>query len=210
MSIDVFAEATRLDGRWAREIPLGSSQAGAWPVVLPDDLPDSPVRPLGDARRTGRPGAPRQDRLGTGQRGPLVSRLIGAVANTDAASFAAAAAALTKASVTMVDRHAAVIASSAGSAPSAAQPGGPTCDIVLSDDTGLHGAIRLTSGWSASELTCELLGGLGLALVKAIDCERRRGTLESQLVILAWRAATPSGCSGATSACPGKRRVGWW
>jgi hypothetical protein len=184
VSIDVFAEATPLDGHRVREAPLGSSRARAWPVVLPDDLPDLPVRSLGDARRTDRPGAPRQERFGPDQGGPPVSRLIRAVANADAASFAATAAALTGASVTMVDRHGAVIASSAGPAPKANQPGGPGRDIVLRDDTGLHGAIRLASSFSAPELTLELLGGLGLALVKAIDAERRRSTLESQLVIL--------------------------
>jgi PucR C-terminal helix-turn-helix domain len=185
VSIDVFAEATPLAGRRAREIPLGSSQAGGWRLSVTDDLPAAGVRSLGDTLVTGLPGELRdQERAGPGTDTPPITRLIRAVANADAVSFAVAVAALTQASVTIVDRHGAVIASSAGSAPSAAQPGGPTWDIVLRDDTGLHGAIRLTSGWPAPELTEELLGGLGLALVKAIDSERRRGTLESQLVIL--------------------------
>ena len=119
---------------------------------------------------TGLPGMLRgQERAGRGPDGLPVSRLIRAVANADAASFAAAAAALTHASMTVVDRHGMVIASSASPAPGTVQPGGPTGDIVLRDDTGLHGAIRLTSGWPGRAHTGEVHGGLGLALVKVID-----------------------------------------
>jgi PucR C-terminal helix-turn-helix domain len=185
VSIDISAEATVLAGRWAREIPLGSSQVGSPGLKVPDGLPAAGVRSLGDPRLTGLPGEVRgQECAGPGTDIPPITRLIRAVANADAISFAVAAAALTGASVTIVDRHSTVVASSPGSAPSAAKPRGPTWDIVLRDDKDLHGAIRLTSGWPVPELINGLLGDLGLALVKAIDSERRRGTLESQLVIL--------------------------
>jgi PucR C-terminal helix-turn-helix domain len=159
VSIDVFAEATSLATRWAREVA------------------DTPVTGLTGALRG-------QERTGPGPDSPPITGLVQAVANADAGSFAVAAAALTQASVTVVDCHGAVIASSAGSARGAARPDGPAWDIVLRDDAGLHGAIRLTSGWPAPAQAGELLAYLGLALVKAIDSERRRGTLESQLVIL--------------------------
>lgn len=185
MSIDVFAESASLAGRWTREIPLGSSHVGGPRLIVPDDWPTARVRPMGDTLAADLPGHLRgQEHAGPGAGTPPIIPLIRAVADADAVLFAAAAAALTQASVTIVDRHGTVVASSAGSAPRTAQPSGPAWDIVLRDDTGLHGAIRLTSGWPAPELTDELLGDLGLALVKAIDSERRRGTLESELVIL--------------------------
>jgi len=185
VSIDVLAETASLHERRTREIPAGASQASGWHLIVPDGLPASAGRSAGGSLVTGPQRGPLgQERAGPGPDGPPVSQLIRAVANADAASFAAAAVALTQASVTVVDRHGMVIASSAGSALSAAQPDGPAWDIVLRDNAGLHGAIRLKSGWPAPELTEELLGELGLALVKAIDSERRRGTLESQLIIL--------------------------
>jgi hypothetical protein len=185
VSIDVLAETASLHERRTREIPAGASQASGWHLIVPDGLPTSAVRSVEGSLVTSPQRGPRgQERAGPSPDGPPVSQLIRAVANADAASFAAAAVALTQASVTVVDRHGMVIASSARSALSAAQPDGPTWDIVLRDNAGLHGAIRLKSGWPVPELTEELLGDLGLALVKAIDSERRRGTLESQLIIL--------------------------
>jgi PucR C-terminal helix-turn-helix domain len=194
VSIDMFAEAAPRDRRRVRGIPLGSAQAGGWHLTVPGDLSPTAVRPPGDLLVTGLPGMLRsQERAGPGPDGLPVSRLIRAVANADAPSFAAAAAALTHASVTVLDAHGMVIASSGGSAPGTAQPGEPAWDIVLRDDAGLHGAIRLTSGWPGRAHTGELLGDLGLALVKAIDSERRCGTLESQLVILGCLAGRDAG-----------------
>ena len=183
MSTDVFAEAAPLEERWVREIPLGSSHADGRRLIVPDGL--SARSPARHSLVTGLSGMlPDQGRADPCPDGPPVPRLIRAVANADAVSFAAAAAALTHASVTVVDRGGTVIACSAGSAPAAAPLGRPAWDIVLRDETGLHGAIRLMSGWPAMTHTDELLGDLGLALVKAIESERQRGTLESQLVIL--------------------------
>jgi PucR C-terminal helix-turn-helix domain len=181
VSTDVFTAVSPPGERRVREIPPGSSQAGGW------RLPGPAARQLaGHPLVNGLAGAlAGRERSGPGSDGPpSVPRLIRAVADADAVSFAAAAAALTQASVTIVDRDGTVIASSAGPAPGAAQAGGPAWDIVLRDDTGLHGAIRLASGWPAAALADQLLGDLGLALVKMIDSERRRGTLESQLIIL--------------------------
>jgi PucR C-terminal helix-turn-helix domain len=195
VSTDVSAEAVLAGGRWIREVRLGSTQAGGWRLIAPGDLPapaawSRPGHPLVTDLVTDlngvQPGQERPDGL-------PVPRLIRAVANADAASFAAAAAALTQASVTVVDRDGTVIASSAGPAPKGTQAGRRTRDIVLRDDTGLRGAIRLTSGWPAPAHADELLGDLGLALVKAIDSERRRGTLESQLVILGCLAGRDAG-----------------
>jgi len=184
VSIGVSAEATPQAGRWAREIPPGSSQPGDWRLIVPDDLAAG-VRSLGDTPVAGLPRELRgQEPVGPGTDTPPITWLIRAVANADAVSFAVAAAALTWASVAVVDHDGTILASSAGPGPRAAQPSGPAWDIALRDDMGLHGAIRLTCGRSAAEFTHELLGGLGLALVKAIHSERQRETLENQLVIL--------------------------
>jgi PucR-like helix-turn-helix protein len=181
---DVSAEAAPLDGRWVREIQLGHAEAEGWRLMAPDALPAQSraglprVADLAGMRRD-------QECTGPGlDSPPPVLRLIRAVANADAVSFASAAAALIKASVTVVGCDGTVITSCAGSVPGSGQPGRPGWDIVLSDETGLHGAIRLTSRSPVPAHAEELLRSLGLALVKAIDSERRRGTLESQLVIL--------------------------
>jgi PucR C-terminal helix-turn-helix domain len=111
----------------------------------------------------------------------------------DAVAFAMAAAALTQAGVTVVGSDGAVLASSAGQGAgqphSAWQPAGQAREILLRDETGLHGAIRISpdplgSGSAASADLNRLLCSFGLVLTRSIKSAARQRSLENQLVML--------------------------
>jgi hypothetical protein len=181
----------QLDGRWVREVSLGASPLNDWFLAVPDDLPDHAAVALSGHPLVTDLAGVLSDRRRTGQAAahPLpVLRLIRAVVKGDVESFTAAAAALTQAVVTVVDGDGTVIASSIK--PERArpdvvcEPAGLFRDILLRDESGLWGAIRLMSGPSAQVSADGLLRDLGLALVKSIYSEQRRRTLESQLAVL--------------------------
>jgi hypothetical protein len=114
--------------------------------------------------------------------------LIHAVVTGDTRAFAVVAAALTRAVVMVVDGDGALIASSG--TPDRSQrdaiwgPPSHSRDILLHDETGLRGAVRLVGGPQVPVCPDGLLRDLGLALVKSIYADRCRMTLESQLVVL--------------------------
>jgi PucR C-terminal helix-turn-helix domain len=123
---------------------------------------------------------------------PVLS-LIRAVVTADAAAFAAAAAAAAQAVVTVVGSDGSVIASSSErSAPragSAWEPAGEAREILLRDEAGLHGAIRISPGQPGSTPAAladlgRLLGDLGLVLIRSLQSGQRQRILENQLVML--------------------------
>ncbi len=185
VSTDVLAEAV-----------LPGPPAPSCDLVLTDMVAALASHPL-VADLAGIPGDDRR----ASQRPPLspvpVLGLIRAAVTGDAGSFAAAAASLTQAVVTIVDGDGTVIACSAKPGrprPDAAwEPASDSRDILLRDESGLRGAIRLMSGAPGQGRADSLLGDLGLALVTSIDSERRRRTLESQLVVLSCLAGSDAG-----------------
>jgi hypothetical protein len=123
-------------------------------------------------------------------------RLIHAVVNSDAGSFATAAAALTRAAVMVLDGDGALIASSDKPGPGrrdvSSEPAGDSRDILLHDESGLWGAVRLINTPPVTAGTEGMLRDLGLTLVKSIRADRRRTTLESQLIVLSCLAGEDS------------------
>jgi hypothetical protein len=191
----------QLGGRWVRELPVGTVAAdtaphGSCSLVVPDEFPSGEATALAShplvlklADLLGLAGPPRPHL-------PIprpVLGLIRAVVAADASAFAAAAATLTHTVVTVVGSDGTVIASSAEQGrtrPEAAwEPACEAREILLRDEAGLHGAIRLSPERPASmppalgELG-SLLRDLGLALVTSIHSGRRCRTLENQLVML--------------------------
>jgi hypothetical protein len=123
---------------------------------------------------------------------PVLS-LIRAVVAADAAAFAAAAASAAQAVVTVVGSDGSVIASSSErSAPRAGsvwEPAGEAREILLRDEAGLHGAIRISPGQPGSTPAAladlgRLLGDLGLVLIRSLQSGQRQRILENQLVML--------------------------
>jgi hypothetical protein len=188
----------QLGGRWVRELPV-DAVAGypglhtAWSLVIPEDLPDREAMSLAAhplvVRLAGLLGPGQPARLRQPIPQPLPS-LIRAVVAADAGAFAGAAAALAHAVVTIVGSDGTVIASSAAAQTprpgSAWEPPGEAREILLCDEAGLHGAIRVGPG-SAPEVVADLgplLGDLGLALIRSIESGRHQRTLENQLVML--------------------------
>jgi hypothetical protein len=181
----------QFDGRWVREVPLGVLPLNDWFLIVPDDLPDDAAAALCGHQMVGDLAELLSDRRRAGQV-PLnpftILELIQAVVNGDTGSFTSAAASLTEAVVTLVDGDGTVIASSVKPERAQQDVGSEAAvdsrDILLRDESGLLGAIRVMSGTSAQICADGLLSDLGLALVKSIYSERRRRTLESQLVVL--------------------------
>lgn len=184
VSTDLFAEAIR-----------PGSPAPSCDLVLTDVAAALAAHPLAAdlavALGDGQGGSQRS--LGPG---PVLG-LIRAAVTGDAGSFAAAAASLTQAVVTVVDGDGTVLASSAKPVPprpdAAWAPADGSRDILLRDESGLRGAITLISGTPGQARAESLLSALGLALVTAIDSERRRRTLESQLIVLSCLAGSDAG-----------------
>lgn len=191
----------QLGDRWVRELPVGiatvdASPHASWSLVVPDDFPADEAAALAGhplvlklAALLGPDGLPRV-RLPVPR--PMLG-LVRAVVAADAEAFAAAAAMLTHTVVTLVGSDGTAIASSAEqrrNRPGAAwEPAGEAREILLRDEAGLHGAIRLSPDRPASMPPAlgdlgRLLGDLGLALVTSIHSERRCRTLENQLVML--------------------------
>ena len=197
----VVGHRFQLGGRWVREFPVGIVAVDTAPhprcfVVVPDDFPGDEAVALAShplvlklAGLLGLAGPPRPHL-------PIprpVLGLIRAVVAADASAFAAAAATLTHTVVTVVGSDGTVIASSTGQGrtrPDAAwEPACEAREILLRDEAGLHGAIRLSPDRPASMPPAlgdlgSLLGDLGLALVTSIQSGRRCRTLENQLVML--------------------------
>ena len=188
-------------GRWVRELPVGTVPVDTAPhascsLVVPDDLPGDEAVALAShplvLKLAGLLGLAGPPRLHLPISRPVLG-LIRAVVAIDASAFAAAAAALTHTVVTVVGRDGTVIASSAGQGrtrPEAAwEPACEAREILLRDEAGLHGAIRLSPGRPASMSPAlgelgSLLRDLGLVLVTFIRSGRRCRTLENQLVML--------------------------
>ena len=191
----------QLGGRWVRELPVGiavvdGAPQASWSLIVPDDFPGGQAvalthHPLA-LKLGGLLGLARPSRLHVPIPRPALG-LIRAVVAADAAAFAAAAATLTHTVVTVVGSDGTVLASSADQArtrPEAAW--GPACEareILLRDQAGLHGAIRLSPEPPASLPPAlgdlgSLLADLGLVLVTSIHSGRRRRTLENQLIML--------------------------
>jgi hypothetical protein len=131
-----------------------------------------------------------------GVRPPLTRSVLGlirAVLGADAQAFAAAAATLTHTVVAVVGSDGSTMACSAGRdqrRPGCAwEPAGEAREILLRDEAGLHGALRISpdlpgaSPAARADLSC-LLRDLGLALLRSIQSARRQRALESQLVLL--------------------------
>ena len=146
----------QLGDRWVRELPVGIVPVGTAPhascsLVVPDDLPGDEAVALASHRLVlklaGLLGLAGPPRLHLPISRPVLG-LIRAVVAIDASAFAAAAAALTHTVVTVVGRDGTVIASSAGqgrTGPEAAwEPACEAREILLRDEAGLHGAIRLS------------------------------------------------------------------
>ena len=200
----------QLDGHWVREVSLGVLPFDDWFLVVPDDLPDHAAVALSCHPLVADLAGVLRDRRRMGQvpaDPPPVLRLISAVVKGDAGSFTAAAAALTQADVTVIDSDGRVVASSIQperARPDAGEPASHARDILLRDESGLWGAVRLMSRPPALGFADGLLSDLGLVLVKSIYSERRRRTLESQLIVLSclaggdaerlfrWDCETPS------------------
>jgi hypothetical protein len=191
----------QLGGRWVREFPVGTVEVDTAPhatcsLVVPDDFPSDEAVALSShplvLKLAGLLGLAGPPRLLLPIPRP-VRELIQAVVTADASAFADAAANLTRTVVTVVGSDGTVIASSAGQRrirPEAAwEPAREAREILLRDEAGLHGAIRLSPDRPASvppalgELA-SLLRDLGLALVTSIHSGRRCRTLENQLVML--------------------------
>lgn len=184
MSIDLFAEGARPDSPALPSDLLLADRAAA--LAAPPLATELTGIFGGSQRGSQRPLSP----------GPVL-RLIRAAVTGNARSFAAAAAALTQAVVTVVDADGTVLASSATKVRPRAYtgwtPADGSRDILLRDESGLRGGITLTSGPPGQARTDSLLNDLGLALVAAIDSERRRRTLESQLIVLSCLAGSDAG-----------------
>lgn len=184
MSADLFAETIRPDSPTLPSDPVLTGAAAALAAApLAADLAGD----LGGSQRgSQRPLSP-----------GLVLQLVRAAVTGNARSFATAAASLTQAVVTVVDGDGTVLASSAKPVrprPDVAwAPAGGSRDILLRDESGLRGGITLMSGPPGQARTDSLLSDLGLALVTAIDSERRRRTLESQLIMLSCLAGSDAG-----------------
>lgn len=180
----------QLDGRWVREVPIGALLDG-WFLVVPEDFPDDAAAALSDHQLLTDLAEALRDPGHAGQ-APLdpipVLGLIHAVVKGDAGSFATAAAALTHAVVMVLDGDGALIASSGKPERSrrdvVCEPSGNSRDILLRDESGLWGAVRLINMPSVLAGTEGMLRDLGLTLVKSICSDRRRATLESQLIVL--------------------------
>ena len=188
----------QLGGRWFREVSVDAVAGypglhSAWSLIIPEDFPDREARSLAAhplvVRLAGLlgPGQPARPRQAIPR--PLPS-LIRAVVAADAGAFAGAAAALVHAVVTVVGSDGTVIASSAAAETtqpgSAWEPPGEAREILLCDEAGLRGAIRVSPG-SAPEVVADLgplLRDLGLALIRSIESGRLQRTLENQLVML--------------------------
>ena len=191
----------QLGGRWFREVPVdtvtvSTGTAAAWSLVVPDGLPDAEAIWLAGHQLVVRLAG----LLGSGQvahlRQPVprpVLGLIRAVVAADAGAFAVAAAALTQAVVTVVGSDGSVIACSVEQGtrrPGGAwEPAGEAREILLRDEAGLHGAIRVSPGRPGCTPAAlgdvgRLLGDLGLALIRSIQSGQRQRTLENQLVML--------------------------
>jgi hypothetical protein len=205
----------QVDGRWVREFPVDvagmagrradSRQPEAWSLVMADDVPASQARCL--ARHPlmaglasflagHRPGCLRQ-----AIPHPVLG-MVQSVAAADAAAFAAAAAELTDASVAVVGGDGSVIASSPGSrAPQPDQAwrsAGQAREILLRDQAGLYGAIRISPDplGAAPESSADLgrlLGDAGLALIRSITSARRERDLANRLVMLSCLAGRGAG-----------------
>jgi hypothetical protein len=180
----------QLDGRWVREVPLGALLDG-WFLVVPEDFPDDAAAALSDHQLVADLAEALRDpgRAGQAALDPIsVLGLIRAVVKGDAGSFATAAAALTQAVVLVLDGDGELIASSGKPEPSrrdvVCEPAGHSRDILLRDESGLWGAVRLINRHSVPVCPEDLLHDLGLTLVKSICSDRRRATLESQLIVL--------------------------
>src|SRR6266481_3540119 len=137
---------------WVRDVPLGVSPLNDWVLVMPNDLPDHAVAALSGHPLVAELAGVLSDRRCSGQVPPSplpVLRLIRAMVKGDAGSFTAAAAALTQSDVTVFDSDGLVIASSIKperARPDAiCEPAGHSRDILLRDESGLWGAIRLMS-----------------------------------------------------------------
>jgi hypothetical protein len=191
----------QLGGRWVRELPVGivavdGAPQASWSLVVPDDFPGGEAVALAShplvLKLGGLLGLAGPSRLHLPIPRPALG-LIRAVAAADAAAFAAAAARLTHTVVTVVGRDGRVIASSAEQARTRSEAAWePACEareILLRDEAGLHGAIRLSADRPASMPPAlgdmgSLLADLGLVLVTSIHSGRRCRTLENQLVML--------------------------
>ena len=204
----------QFDGRWVREIPLGVSLDG-WFLVVPDDFPhDSAAALSGHPLVADLAEALTDPRRA--EQAPLnpvpVLELIHAVVTGDAGSFATAAAALTHVIVMVLDGDGALIASSDKPERSrrdvASELAGNSRDILLRDETGMWGAVRLLGMASVRAGTERMLRDLGLTLVKSICADRRRVTLESQLIVLSCLAGEDAErlFRRGREACPGVAR----
>jgi PucR C-terminal helix-turn-helix domain len=176
VSTDVFADALRAPSPAASSCDL---------VLTIDDGGIAEVaRDYGGNPALRNPARAAQARLDAS---PVLG-LIHAVANSDAGSFATAAAALTRAAVMVLDGDGALIASSDKPGPGrrdvSSEPAGDSRDILLHDESGLWGAVRLINTPSVTAGTEGMLRDLGLTLVKSIRADRQRATLESQLIVL--------------------------
>jgi hypothetical protein len=180
----------QFDGRWVRQVPLGVSLEG-WFLVVPEDFPDDAAAALSDHQLVADLAEALRDpgRAGQAPLDPIpVLELIHAVVKGDAGSFATAAAALTHAVVMVLDGDGVLIGSSGKPELSrrdvVCEPSASSRDILLRDESGLWGAVRLINRRSVPVCPEGLLRDLGLALVKSICSDRRRATLESQLIVL--------------------------
>jgi hypothetical protein len=176
VSTDVFADALRAPSPAASSCDL---------VLTIDDGGIAEVaRDYGGNPALRNPARAAQARLDAS---PVLG-LIHAVANSDAGSFATAAAALTRAAVMVLDGDGALIASSDKPGPVrrdvSSEAAGHSRDILLRDESGLWGAVRLINTPSVTAGTEGMLRDLGLTLVKSIRADRQRATLESQLIVL--------------------------
>jgi hypothetical protein len=191
----------QLGGRWVRELPVITGAVDPAPhvscsLVVPDDLAGDEAMALAShplvLKLAGLLGLAGPARLHLPVPRPLLG-LIRAVVAADASAFAVAAATLTHTVVTVFGRDGTVIASSADQGrtrPEAAwEPACEAREILLRDEAGLHGAIRLSPDRPVSMPPAlgdlgNLLGDLGLALVTSIHSGRRCRTLENQVVML--------------------------
>ncbi len=191
----------QLGGRWLREFPVPAAAAypgpsAAWSLVVPDDMPDGAALSLAGhplaVQLAGLLGPGRAARTGPPVPRPLLG-LIRAALAADAGAFADAAGVLARAAVTVVGSDGTVIASSMGldgARPGGAwEPAGEAREILLRDEAGLQGAIRVSPGRLGDTPAVpadlgRLLGDLGLALIRSIQSGRHQRTLENQLVML--------------------------
>jgi len=202
----VGSQRFQLDGSWVREFPVDGTGVGGrpadggqpatWSLLVRDDLPGSQALSLAShpvvAKLMSLLVSRQPDHLRLSCP-PAVLGLIHAVLTADATAFAAAAAVLTHAEVTVVGSDGLALASSSGQEPqepgSGWQPPGQAREILLRDEAGLHGAIRISpdplgSGPETSAGPGQILRTFGLALVRSVKSAARQRSLENQLVML--------------------------